>query len=136
MTFLADSNLICEQTKSQPSALAVQWLHEHAAELVVDAIVLAEIWDGIASLPEGRKKQDLAAWFLRLRAVVRCLPWTEETAVAWGDLKQTVRQRGFTVGIKDTMIAASAKLHGLTVATRNVDDFSRCGVAVVNPFQA
>ncbi len=34
-----------------------------------------------------------------------------------------------------TMIAASAKHHGLTVATRNVDDFRRCGVRVINPFE-
>jgi len=40
----------------------------------------------------------------------------------------------FTVGIKDTMIAATAKHYGLTVATRNEDDFKRCGVPVVNPF--
>ena len=134
MTYLADSNLICEQTKSQPSAQAVQWLDAHAAELVIDSVVLGEIWDGIASLPDGRKKRDLEAWFAKLRKSVICLPWTGDTAVAWGDLKQEVRRRGFTVGIKDTMIAATAKLHGLTVATRNVDDSTRCGVPVVNPF--
>lgn len=101
---------------------------------MIDAIVLGEIWDGIAALPEGRKRKDLEGWFVRLRNSVVCLPWTDDTAVAWGNLKQAVRRRGFTVPIKDTMIAASAKLHGLTVATRNVDDFIRCGVPVVNPF--
>lgn len=135
MTFLADANLICEQTKSQPSARAVQWLEEHDEEVVIDAVVLGEIWDGIAALPDGRKRRDLEGWFARLRQSVICLPWTGDTAVAWGDLKQEVRRRGFTVGIKDTMIAATAKLHGLTVATRNVNDFTRCGVAVVNPFE-
>lgn len=135
MSFLADANLICEQTKSQVSARAVQWLDEHDADIVIDAVVLAEIWDGIAALPDGRKKQNLESWFARLRVSVRCLPWTGDTAVAWGTLKQEVRRRGFTVGIKDTMIAATAKLHGLTVATRNVDDFTRCGVPVVNPFE-
>ena len=136
MTFLADSNLICEQTKSQPSPVACEWLKEHAAEIVIDAVVLGEIWDGIAAMPDGRKRRDLEGWFARLRHSVVCLPWTDETAVAWGDLKQDVRRRGFTVGIKDTMIAATAKLHGLTVATRNIEDFTRCGVDVVNPFSA
>ena len=102
---------------------------------MLDAVVLAEIWDGIAALTDGRKKRDLEGWFTRLRRSVTCLPWTGDTAVAWGDLKQEVRRRGFTVGIKDTMIAATANLRGLTVATRNVDDFTRCGVAVVNPFE-
>ena len=135
MTYLADANLICEQTKSQASAQVVQWLNDHGAELVIDAVVLGEIWDGIAALADGRKKRDLQEWFGRLRKSVVCLPWTDDTAVAWGDLKQEVRRRGFTVAIKDTMIAASAKLHGLTVATRNAKDFTRCGVPVVNPFE-
>ena len=134
MRYLADSNLICEQTKSHASAQAVQWLDAHAEEIVIDAVVLGEIWDGIASLTDGRKKRDLEGWFAKLRRSAICLPWTGDTAVVWGDLKQEVRRRGFTVGIKDTMIAATAKLHGLTVATRNVDDFTRCGMPVVNPF--
>lgn len=49
-------------------------------------------------------------------------------------LVSQVKRAGFTIEIRDTMIAASAKLHGLTMATRNVDDFTRCGVPVVNPF--
>lgn len=134
MTYLADANLICEPTKSRASETACQWLETHDAEIVIDAVVLGEIWDGIVSLPEGRKKRDLEHWFTKLRGSVKCLPWTDETAIAWAELNQAVRRRGFTVGVKDTMIAASAKLHGLTVATRNVDDFTRCGVPVVNPF--
>lgn len=134
MTYLADANLICEPSKSKASAAACQWLSDHDSETVVYAIVLGEIWDGIAALPVGRKRQDLEAWFARLRTSVVCLPWTDKTAVVWGDLKQDVRQRGYSVSIRDTMIAATAKLHRLTVATRNVDGFIRCGVPVVNPF--
>jgi toxin FitB len=135
MTHLADANLICEPTKSQASAQACQWLDEHSADIVIDAVVLGEIWDGIVALPDGRKKRDLEGWFSRLRKSVVCLPWTDDTAVVWGDLKQDVRRRGFTVAIKDMMIASTAKLHGLTVATRNQEDFKRCGVPVVNPFE-
>lgn len=134
MTYLADANLICEPTKSRASEAVCQWLEAHDAEIVIDAVVLGEIWDGIVSLPEGRKKRDLEQWFTKLRATVTCLPWSDETAVIWAELHQEVRRRGFTVGVKDTMIAASAKLHGLTVATRDVEDFTRCGVPVVNPF--
>ena len=51
-----------------------------------------------------------------------------------GGILNEIRDSGFTVGIKDTMIAASARYHGLTVATRNVADFVHCGVEVINPF--
>ena len=135
MTYLADANPICEQTKSHASELAVRWLDDHETDIVIDAVVLGEVWDGIVGLPDGRKKRDLEGWFARLRQSVICLPWTSDTAVVWGNLKQEVRRRGFTVGIKDTMIAATAKHHGLTVATRNVSDFRRCGVPVINPFE-
>lgn len=110
-------------------------MQDHDAEIVIDAVVIREIWDGIAALPDGRKRRDLEIWFARLRSVVVCLPWHADTAIAWGDLRQLERQRRFTVAIKDTMIAATAKHHGLTVATRNVEDFKRCGVLVVNPFE-
>jgi len=61
-------------------------------------------------------------------------PWTDETAITWADLNQVVRRLGFTVGVKDTMISASSEFRGLTDATRNADDFTRCSVAEVNPF--
>jgi predicted nucleic acid-binding protein len=114
---------------------ACRWLEEHGGEVVVDAIVLGEIWNGIVSLPEGRKRRDLEAWFARLRQSVTCLPWTSDTSIVWGELCRDIRSRGFTVGLKDTMIAATAKCHALTVATRNVNDFTRCGAPVVNPFE-
>ncbi len=112
-----------------------RWLDINDAEIAIDAVVLGEVWYGIVALAEGRKKRLLVSWFTELRNSVKCLDWTGESAVIWGELRDEVRRRGFTLEVKDMMIAATAKLHGLTVATRNVDDFTRCGVAVVNPFE-
>ena len=61
-------------------------------------------------------------------------PQADALVVQWL-LRDDVRRRGFTVPVKDTLIAAAATFRGLTVATRNVDDFRRCGVPVVNPFE-
>jgi toxin FitB len=66
---------------------------------------------------------------------VICLPWTAETSIVWGTMKQDIRRNGFTVPLKDTMIAASARHHGLIVATRNIKDFARCEVPTLNPFE-
>lgn len=63
------------------------------------------------------------------------LEWTTETALIWGEMVNEVKRSGYTVGLMDTMIAATAKRHNLIVATRNVDDFKRCGVAVLNPLE-
>lgn len=134
MKFLADANLLSEATKRLPSARAIAWLGEHIEDVVVDAIIIAEIWRGIDAIAAGRKKRELTKWFHHSPRALRCLPWTSDTAIVWGPLFNNIKRAGFTVGLTDTMIAATAKLHGLTVATRNVDDFTRCGVAVVNPF--
>jgi len=58
-----------------------------------------------------------------------------EAALVWAEICDLIQRSGFTIAAPDTMIAATAKLHGLTVATRNVSDFARCGVDVVNPFE-
>jgi hypothetical protein len=134
MTYLVDVNVLSEATKPQANQRAVQWLLANHAEIVVDPIVVGELWEGIVALPDGRRKQNLIDWFNQLPSGLVCLDWTRHTAIAWAELRDDVRRRGFTVPVKDTLIAATAKLHGLIVATRNVDDFKRCGVPVFNPF--
>ena len=109
-------------------------LHEYGL-LVVDPIIMGEIWEGIVRLPEGKRKQNLIEWYGQSRAGIICLPWTLEIGVVWGELSCEVTRNGFTISAEDTMIAATAKLHGLTVATRTVDVFTRCGVPVANPFE-
>ena len=63
-----------------------------------------------------------------------CLAWEAATALRWAELLATLRGKGLAMPLKDSMIAASALTHGLTVATRNVGDFIKAGVPVVNPF--
>jgi len=133
--YLADVNVLSEPAKPQPTARVVEWLLANHAEIVIDPVVLGEMWEGIIALPEGRRKQNLVEWFRRIPASLVCLEWTRGTALVWAELRDEVRRRGFTVPIKDTLIAATARQHGLTVATRNVDDFLRCGVPVLNPFE-
>jgi predicted nucleic acid-binding protein len=134
MKFLADVNVLSEPTKLYPAPQVSHWLRENQREIVVDPIILGEIWEGIIALPAGRRRVNLEDWFHAMPAGLVCLPWTQNTAIAWAEIRDSVRRSGFTVPVKDTLIAATAKLHGLSVATRNVDDFTRCGVGVVNPF--
>ena len=126
MTYLADVNVICEPSKSRPNERVLRWLEEHEAVTTVDPIVM---------LPHGRKRDGLTEWFERLRRNIPCTMWTMETALGWAEICDRVQRSGFTIAAPDTMIAATAKLHGFTVATRNVDDFTRCGVTVLNPFE-
>ena len=135
MTYVADVNVICEPSKSRPDERVLRWLEDHEAVTTVDPIVMGEIWRGILMLPVGRKQEGLQTWFDRLRRNIPCAVWTMETALVWAEICDRVQRGGFTIAAPDTMIAATAKRHNLIVATRNVDDFTRCGVPVVNPFE-
>jgi predicted nucleic acid-binding protein len=113
----------------------LDWLDANETELAASSVVMGEIWRGVDALADGRKKQELAAWFEKVCERVPVLDWTLEIALVWAEMVNHIKRSGYTVGIMDTMIAATAKHHGLTVATRNVVDFRRCGVPVINPFE-
>jgi predicted nucleic acid-binding protein len=134
MRYLVDANVICEPTKRFKVQRVVEWLAANESELVADLIVMGEIWRGVIALPDGAKREELVQWFQKLLARMPTLEWTTDTALVWGELVNEVKRSGYTVGLMDTMIAAAAKRHNLIVATRNVDDFRRCGVEVLNPF--
>jgi toxin FitB len=132
--YLADANILSEPTKPQPAAQAVKWLYEHERDIVVDPIVLGELRFGILLLPKGRRRTALEAWFDGLTARVQCLAWEAETGLRWAQLLADLRRSGRAMPVKDSMIAATALVHDLLVATRNSSDFANAGVKTVNPF--
>jgi toxin FitB len=134
VTYLVDVNVLCEPTKQNPNPRVKDWLIANRTELVVDPIIMGEVWEGIVRLAEGKRRQNLMEWYRQSRTTIVCLPWTLETGIIWGELSHRITQSGFTIPAEDSMIATTAKRHGLIVATRNVDDFTRCGVPVINPF--
>jgi hypothetical protein len=134
MKFLTDVNVLAEATKPAPAPQVVAWLRTHEAELALDPVVLGEIRLGILLLPSGRRRRALETWFAaRIRTIV-CLPWDAQTSLCWAALLASLRKRGHTMPLKDSMIAATALTHGLTVATRNIADFRPARVKLVNPF--
>ncbi len=134
MTYLVDSNVLSEPTRLDPNPDVVEWLTTNEREFVVDPIVLGEIRIGVFSLPRGRKRSQLQRWFEAVATSVECIPWDREVSARWAGLVVALKRKGQTLPLLDSMIAATALTHQLTVATRNVNDFRRAGVKVVNPF--
>lgn len=134
MKYLIDANVLCEPSKRLCTQRVLDWMDLNELEIVTSSVVFGEVWRGIDALPSGKKRAELETWFDQVRERIPALPFDKEVALVWAELANHVKASGFTVGIMDTLIAATARCHGLTVATRNVDDFTRCGVAVVNPF--
>lgn len=134
MKFLVDANVLSEPTRPEPDDKVVAWLSRHEADIAVDPIVLGEIRYGILLLPSGKRRKRLERWFDRGVQLVHCLPWDAPTGLRWARLLAALRASGTAMPIKDSMIAATALVHGLTVVTRNVGDFAKAQVPVVNPF--
>ncbi|HVQ75967.1 MAG TPA: type II toxin-antitoxin system VapC family toxin [Candidatus Binatia bacterium] len=134
MTHLVDANVLSEPTKPVPSRNVVDWLSLHERDLVVDSIVLGELWIGVLGLPPGRKRTRLEQWFAAVVQAIDCIPWDAAIGRRWARLVVDLRRKGSAMPLLDGMIAATALEHNLTVATRNVGDFRKAGVRVVDPF--
>jgi toxin FitB len=134
MIYLVDANVISEPTKRVPSGKIVDWLSANEGNIVVDSIILGELCVGILALPRGRKRTQLEQWFDDVVQTVDCLPWDAAISRGWAKLVVDLKQKGDKLPLLDSMIAATALQHDLTVATRNTRDFNKTGVKVLDPF--
>lgn len=131
---LVDANVLCEPTRPAPDARVVSWLRDHERDIVVNPVILGEIAFGIRLLKVGRKRRALEQWFEGGVRRLHCLPWEASTGLRWAALLADLRRAGTAMQIKDSLIAATALEHALTVATRNRRDFAKAGVRVIDPF--
>jgi toxin FitB len=135
MSFLVDANVLSEPTKPHPVAAVVEWLCSHNSRLIVNPIILGELEFGILVLPDGRRRTQLQRWFAEGAKRLRVLDLDTGTAKVWAELLAQLKRKGRAMPIKDSLIAATARQHRLTVATRNVEDYRYAGVSLVNPFE-
>ena len=134
MKYLVDANVLSEPTRPDPSPRVVEWLRGHERDLAVDPIILGEVRFGILLLPAGARRRRLEHWFASGIERIQCVPWGADTGLRWAKLLADLRRAGRAMPLKDSLIAATAVTHGLTVCTRNTKDFKAAGVGVVNPF--
>jgi len=131
--YLLDTNVVWELRKQRPHGAVLAWLEGmDDAQFYVSAVTLGEIQAGIELMREQNpsKVEEIEAW-LELRAsAYNVLPMDAATFRAWARLMY----RKTDALYEDAMIAATAQVHGLTVATRNVADFHALGFEVFNPF--
>ena len=134
MKYLVDANVLSEPTRLDPNPEVIDWLRRNERDLAVDPIILGEVRFGILLLPKGKRRTRLEQWFNAGIQRLHCLAWEAETGLRWAQLLASLRAQGRAMPIKDSLIAATALVHGLTVATRNRADFERAGVKIVDPF--
>ena len=136
MKYLVDANILSEPTKPAPNPAVTAWLRQNEREIAVDPVILGELRFGILRLPKGKKKSRLEMWFDAGAKRLDCLPWDADTGLRWAELLTTLRRNGRSMPIKDSLIAATALVHGLVVVTHNRIDFDKSGVPVIDPFSS
>jgi predicted nucleic acid-binding protein len=135
VTFLLDTNVVSETRKRQPDTGVIEWITSTTpGQLHVSVLTLGEIELGIARIRgrgDHQQAADLERWLREMEVgfADRVLPVTLPVASAWGR-----QQRVQPLPVVDALIAATAMVNGLTVVTRNVKDFQRSGIQVLNPF--
>ena len=134
-TFLIDANVLSEPTKVAPQPAVVEWLGQHEVDAAVNPIILGELEFGILSLPSGRRRARLMEWFSAGAARLRVFELDRETAKVWASILATLKRKGRAMPVKDSLIAATAVQHQLTIVTRNSDDYRHAGVQLLNPFE-
>lgn len=131
--YLLDTNVVSELRKPKPHGAVLAWFEGIADEqLHLSAVTIGEIQAGIELTREQdeAKALELQVWLDAVAASYNVLPMDAPAFKAWARL---MHRKSDTV-YEDAMIAATAKIHGLTVVTRNVADFKAFGVPLLNPF--
>jgi predicted nucleic acid-binding protein len=125
---------LSEPTRPAPDPHVVEWLRAHEPDIAVDPVILGELRFGILILPRGRKRTSLERWFNTGVGRLQCMSWDADTGLRWAELLARLRTSGKVMPIKDSLIAATAIVHGLAVVTRKRGDFANAGVRIVDPF--
>ena len=132
--YLLDTNVVSELRRPQPSRSVLRWIADVPSDqLFLSAVTVGEIQAGIENVRERdpHKAQELEVWLEQVIDSYGVLPMDAAAFREWARLKlRRVRAES-----EHAMIAATATVHRLTVVTRDVRDFRRLGVPLLNPFE-
>jgi predicted nucleic acid-binding protein len=136
---ILDTNVISESLRPQCSAAVTAWLDAQLAEsLYITTINAAELWAGVALMPEGARKATLESSLDELMERLfggRRLDFDWRAARSFADVTRRTAAAGTPLPLADGLIAAIAHAHGFAVATRDAVPFRAAGVEVINPWE-
>ena len=138
--YLLDTNVISELIKQAPDRRVTNWIRSISeSDLYLSVLTFAEIRNGIERLPEGSRRRRLQRWMqfeLTDRFDGRIVAVDRAIAETWGVIMARGAAAGFRLPTMDTLFAATAEALGMTMVTRNIRDYERAGVAVIDPWAA
>ncbi len=132
--YLLDTNVVSELRKPRPHGVVLAWINQlRADEIYLSAVTLGELQTGVelTRRQNPAKAGEIELWVDQLAESLQVLPMDAACFREWARLMQGKTERL----IEDVMIAATARIHHLTIATRNGRDFKQLDVQVVDPFR-
>ena len=135
---ILDTNVVSETKRPVPNPVVVQWVAEKVrANLFITAVTEAELRYGLAIMPAGQRRDSLIQQteeMLSKDFAGKILPFDSAAAQAYPEIAVSRRRAGRPVKQHDCQIAAIARVYDAVVATRNISDFTDCGLELINPW--
>ncbi|MGH9629302.1 MAG: type II toxin-antitoxin system VapC family toxin [Bryobacteraceae bacterium] len=131
--YLLDTNVISELRKGRPHGGVLAWLESVASdEIFLSAVTLGELQAGIELTrhQDEVRASEIETWVDQVAESYQILPMDARAFREWARLMDGRPQQL----LEDAMLAATARVHRLTVVTRNTRDFAPFGVPLLNPF--
>jgi predicted nucleic acid-binding protein len=132
--YLLDTNVVSELRKPRPHGGVLSWINElQADQIYLSAVTIGELQTGVelTRRQNTAKAAEIEIWVDQLAESFQVLPMDAQCFREWARLMEGKAERL----LEDVMIAATARIHRLTVATRNERDFRQLGVHVLDPFK-
>jgi predicted nucleic acid-binding protein len=136
MLYLVDTNVLCESSKTKPNAKVIAWLEQHDARLHLSALSLGEMLMGIHLMAQSKRRQQIEKWYQRIErwSAGRILSIDAAVMHTWAALCAKHQKTGRKLPAVDSLMAATALHHQLTLVTRNTGDFPE-DLPVLNPWK-
>ncbi|MBC7820602.1 MAG: type II toxin-antitoxin system VapC family toxin [Planctomycetaceae bacterium] len=136
MRYLLDTNVVSESIRVRPDPGVTNWLIQNESGSGVSEFTIGELVKGAYRLPAGKKRNSTLAWIAAFKEQFadRLLPVSLEVLFQWGELCGTHEAQGHRWPLDDSLLAATALIHDLTVVTRNTADFPP-EVRTLNPWK-
>ena len=134
-----DTNVASELSKANPDVSVLAWLaRQSPPDLYLTAVSEAELGYGLAKLPDGRRRNAVAAGNDRVINEIlegRVLPFGRNAARHYAEIRAHRERIGRPISEMDCMIAAIARANGAAIATRDAGGFADCGIQAINPWE-